>query len=178
MTVLTVIWGLKTCLEPQEFFFLFSIFFFFFLDANVNFNYIGYNMQHQYQQYHLDKSATSMHQDSTPTAQKKAQTMVLTVIWVSICPLQVPRHHDCHKLPPSMTTRASKPCMYFLFYLFFIYTNVNFLLHRLQHHINMSRWQQSKNLWVIMMHAASMRPMTPASKKRPPWCAKSALKWQ
>ena len=83
-------------------------------------------MQHKYQQYHLDKSATSMRQDSTPTEQKNAQMTVRTVVWVSICPLQVPCHHDCHKLPPSTTTRASRLCMYFLFYLFFIYTNMNF----------------------------------------------------
>ena len=125
-------------------------------------------MQHQYQQYHLNESATSTCQDSTPTAPKNAQMMVRTIVWVLICPLQVPHHHNCHKLPPSTTTRASRPCMYFLFYLFFIYTNVNFLLHRLQHHINVSRWRQSENLWVIMMHATSTRPVTPASKKKPP----------
>ena len=71
-----------------------------------------------------------------PTAQKKnTQTTVHTIIWASICVLQVSHHHDGHKWPPWTTNRGSEqvsspPCMFF--FLFFL-TNMNFELNRLCH---------------------------------------------
>ena len=69
-----------------------------FFDTNVYFllNRLLEPIPYQ-QHHHLDVSTTSTRQDGTPTVQKKAQTTVHTVIWASIYPLRVLRHHDGHK---------------------------------------------------------------------------------
>ena len=69
------------------------------------------------------------------STKKNAQTMVHTIIWASICVLQVSHHHNGHKWPPWTMNRGSEqvsspPCIFF--FLFFL-TNVNFELNRLCH---------------------------------------------